>query len=91
MPSFSMSLSHHLNAHEAKLLADDAFASTLEYIYNEIYNACIKGRTVVTLCAGMSPEIVHALQVQGYDVHFDKDERGQGDFWVISWSRATGE
>lgn len=80
--------SHHLNAREAKLLADDAFASTLEYIYNEIYNACLKGKTIVTICAGMSPEIVHALQVQGYEVHFDGDERGHGDFWVISWHRA---
>jgi len=91
MPSFSLSLSHHLNAREAKLLADDAHASTLEYIYNEIYNACIKGRTTVTLCAGVSPEIVSALQSEGYSVYYDEDEKGYSDFWVISWHKAAVE
>ncbi len=87
----SSSLSHHLNAREAKLLADDAYASTLEYIYKEIYDACLKGRTVVTLYAGITPEIVSALQAEGYEVYYDQDERGQSNFWVISWLRACEE
>lgn len=89
MPHFS--LSHRLNAREAKLLAYDAYASTLEYVHNQIYDACLKGRTVITVCAMLTPEIVHALQAEGYVVYFDRDERGHGDFWVISWQGADIE
>lgn len=80
-----LSIANRLNAQEAKLLADDAHASTLEYVYNQVYKACLKGRTIVTLCVNLTDEIVHALQMDGYVVHFDKDERGIRDFWVISW------
>jgi hypothetical protein len=89
MPSFS--ISHRLNAQEAKMLADDAHASTLEHVYNQIYEACLKGRDIVTVFANLTNEIVHALKEDGYQVHFDGDERGARDFWVVSWKSPKKE
>ena len=83
-----MTTALNISAYEAKLLAEDAFENTLQFIFNKIYEACLKGLTIITCDANITSDIMRALETRGYEVYYDDNERGF-NFWVIKWNNAT--
>ena len=85
-----MTAALNISAYEARLLAEDAFENTLQFIFNKIYEACLKGHTVITCDANITLEIMHVLEAHGYEVYYDDDDEGGfNKFWVVKWNNAT--